>query len=89
MWAQELTGEKKRSKNIDYSSMILHSDLINLLSLLSFFVLSIMKPWFIHSGRKLQEDLTDEMVGLAKQLKESSLIMSKSLENTEKVHILF
>uniref|UniRef100_A0A9I9CP44 Uncharacterized protein n=1 Tax=Cucumis melo TaxID=3656 RepID=A0A9I9CP44_CUCME len=41
----------------------------------------------IEKHRKLQEDLTDEMVGLAKQLKESSLIMSKSLENTEKVYI--
>ncbi|KAA0049251.1 cation exchanger family protein [Cucumis melo var. makuwa] len=39
----------------------------------------------IEKHRKLQEDLTDEMVGLAKQLKESSLIMSKSLENTEKI----
>ncbi|XP_038879133.1 uncharacterized protein LOC120071129 isoform X4 [Benincasa hispida] len=39
----------------------------------------------IEKHRKLQEDLTDEMVGLAKQLKESSLIMSKSLESTEKI----
>ena len=37
------------------------------------------------SIRKLQDDLTDEMVGLAQQLKESSLMMSQSLQNTEKV----
>ncbi|KAI8004692.1 hypothetical protein LOK49_LG08G00687, partial [Camellia lanceoleosa] len=36
------------------------------------------------SIKKLQDDLTDEMVGLAQQLKESSLMMSQSLENTEK-----
>jgi len=36
----------------------------------------------------LQEDLTDEMVVLAKQLKESSLMMSQSLQNTEKVRFL-
>ncbi|RVW76729.1 hypothetical protein CK203_047568 [Vitis vinifera] len=35
--------------------------------------------------RKLQEDLTDEMVGLAKQLKQSSLLMSQSIQNTEKI----
>ncbi|KAK9939183.1 hypothetical protein M0R45_015889 [Rubus argutus] len=35
--------------------------------------------------RKLQEDLTDEMVGLARQLKESSLMMSYSLQNTEMI----
>ncbi|KAB2626389.1 hypothetical protein D8674_018049 [Pyrus ussuriensis x Pyrus communis] len=39
----------------------------------------------IEKHRKLQEDLTDEMVGLARQLKESSLMMSHSLENTEKI----
>lgn len=39
----------------------------------------------IEKHRKLQEDLTDEMVGLARQLKESSLMMSRSLENTEKI----
>ncbi|KAL2582808.1 hypothetical protein AAZV13_14G030300 [Glycine max] len=39
----------------------------------------------IEKHRKLQEDLTDEMVVLAKQLKESSLTMSQSLQNTEKV----
>lgn len=33
----------------------------------------------------LQEDLTDEMVVLAKQLKQSSLLMSQSIQNTEKV----
>lgn len=35
--------------------------------------------------RKLQEDLTDEMVVLARQLKESSLMLSQSVQNTEKV----
>ncbi|GAV59719.1 Use1 domain-containing protein [Cephalotus follicularis] len=39
----------------------------------------------IEKHRKLQEDLTDEMVGLAQQLKESSLMMSHSLQNTEKI----
>nr|POE94020.1 hypothetical protein CFP56_34245 [Quercus suber] len=39
----------------------------------------------IEKHRKLQEDLTDEMVGLARQLKESSLMMSNSLQSTEKV----
>ncbi|KAL0371205.1 UNVERIFIED_CONTAM: hypothetical protein Sangu_0438600 [Sesamum angustifolium] len=38
----------------------------------------------IEKHRKLQEDLTDEMVGLARQLKESSLMMSQSIKNTEK-----
>ncbi|KAA8547088.1 hypothetical protein F0562_003517 [Nyssa sinensis] len=39
----------------------------------------------IEKHRKLQEDLTDEMVGLAHQLKESSLMMSRSIQNTEKI----
>lgn len=39
----------------------------------------------IEKHRKLQEDLTDEMVGLARQLKESSLVMSQSIKNTEKI----
>ncbi|KAL0459431.1 UNVERIFIED_CONTAM: hypothetical protein Slati_0570300 [Sesamum latifolium] len=39
----------------------------------------------IEKHRKLQEDLTDEMVGLARQLKESSLMMSQSIKNTEKI----
>ncbi|CAK9150028.1 unnamed protein product [Ilex paraguariensis] len=39
----------------------------------------------IEKHRKLQEDLTDEMVSLARQLKESSLVMSQSLQNTEKI----
>ncbi|XP_058208560.1 uncharacterized protein LOC131321684 [Rhododendron vialii] len=39
----------------------------------------------IQKHRKLQEDLTDEMVGLAQQLKESSLVMSQSIKNTEKI----
>ncbi|XP_075106204.1 uncharacterized protein LOC107793376 isoform X3 [Nicotiana tabacum] len=38
--------------------------------------------WLI---RKLQEDLTDEMVILARQLKESSLMMNQSIKNTEKI----
>nr|XP_018685490.1 PREDICTED: uncharacterized protein LOC103994168 isoform X2 [Musa acuminata subsp. malaccensis] len=37
-------------------------------------------------NRKLQEDLTDDMVGLARQLKESSLLMVQSLQDTEKIH---
>ncbi|KAK4846989.1 hypothetical protein QYF36_024051 [Acer negundo] len=32
----------------------------------------------IEKHRKLQDNLTDEMVGLARQLKESSLVMSQS-----------
>jgi hypothetical protein len=36
-------------------------------------------------NRKLQEDLTDEMVELARQLKESSLMMNQSVQETEKV----
>ncbi|XP_038985830.1 uncharacterized protein LOC103717472 isoform X2 [Phoenix dactylifera] len=39
----------------------------------------------IEKHRKLQEDLTDEMVVLAQQLKESSLLMNQSLQNTEKI----
>eukprot|EP00268_Persea_americana_P049056 TRINITY_DN5223_c0_g1_i1.p1 TRINITY_DN5223_c0_g1~~TRINITY_DN5223_c0_g1_i1.p1 ORF type:complete len:267 (-),score=66.45 TRINITY_DN5223_c0_g1_i1:247-1047(-) len=39
----------------------------------------------IEKHRKLQEDLTDEMVGLAKQLKESSLVMNQSLQDTGKI----
>lgn len=39
--------------------------------------------------RKLQEDLTDEMVGLARQLKETSLLMNQSIQNTEKVRLQF
>ncbi|GMH19660.1 hypothetical protein Nepgr_021501 [Nepenthes gracilis] len=39
----------------------------------------------VEKHRKLQEDLTDEMVGLAQQLKESTLMMSRSLQNTEKI----
>ncbi|XP_073139297.1 uncharacterized protein [Henckelia pumila] len=33
----------------------------------------------------LQEDLTDEMVVLARQLKESGLVMNQSIQNTEKI----
>lgn len=39
----------------------------------------------IEKHRKLQDDLTDEMVELAQQLKESSLMMCKSIKNTEKI----
>lgn len=39
----------------------------------------------IEKHRQLQEDLTDEMVELARQLKESSLMMSRSVQNTEKI----
>ncbi|KAF6159691.1 hypothetical protein GIB67_029949 [Kingdonia uniflora] len=39
----------------------------------------------IEKHRRLQEDLTDEMVGLARRLKESSLVMSRSLQDTEKI----
>ncbi|CAA7392099.1 unnamed protein product [Spirodela intermedia] len=39
----------------------------------------------IDKHRKLQEDLTDEMVVLAQQLKENSLLMNRSLQDTEKV----
>ncbi|CAA3011729.1 membrane fusion Use1 [Olea europaea subsp. europaea] len=39
----------------------------------------------IEKHRKLQDDLTDEMVVLARQLKESTLMMSQSIQNTEKI----
>ncbi|XP_024006223.1 uncharacterized protein LOC18010421 isoform X3 [Eutrema salsugineum] len=39
----------------------------------------------IENQRKFQENLTDEMVVLARQLKESSLMISHSVQNTEKV----
>ncbi|KAL6909664.1 hypothetical protein ACP4OV_001323 [Aristida adscensionis] len=39
----------------------------------------------IEKHRKLQEDLTDEMVELARQLKESSLQMNQSVQETEKI----
>ncbi|KAG7634540.1 Vesicle transport protein Use1 [Arabidopsis suecica] len=39
----------------------------------------------IDKHRKLQEDLTDEMVVLARQLKERSQAISQSVQNTEKV----
>ncbi|XP_016463316.1 uncharacterized protein LOC107786363 [Nicotiana tabacum] len=39
----------------------------------------------IEKHRKLQEDLTDEMVILARQLKESSLMMNQSIKTTEKI----
>ncbi|KAJ0532143.1 putative vesicle transport protein, Use1 [Helianthus annuus] len=40
---------------------------------------------FGYRNRKLQEDLTDEMVGLARQLKESTLMMNQSIKNIEKI----
>ncbi|CAN8268059.1 unnamed protein product [Cochlearia groenlandica] len=39
----------------------------------------------IDKHRKFQEDLTDEMVLLARQLKESSLMISQSVQNSEKI----
>lgn len=39
----------------------------------------------IQKHRKLQEDLTDEMVDLARELKERSLLMNQSVKNTEKL----
>ncbi|KAI7727530.1 hypothetical protein M8C21_003834, partial [Ambrosia artemisiifolia] len=39
----------------------------------------------ITKHRKLQEDLTDEMVVLARQLKENSLKINKSIQNTERI----
>ncbi|RAL45618.1 hypothetical protein DM860_009482 [Cuscuta australis] len=39
----------------------------------------------IDKHRKLQESMTDEMVVLARQLKESSLMMNQSIKNTEKI----
>ncbi|XP_058773023.1 uncharacterized protein LOC131647128 [Vicia villosa] len=39
----------------------------------------------IEKHRKLQNDLTEEMVVLAKQLKESSLMMSQSVKDTVKI----
>ncbi|KAF0900032.1 hypothetical protein E2562_026270 [Oryza meyeriana var. granulata] len=39
----------------------------------------------IEKHRRLQEDLTDEMVELARQLKESSLTMHQSVQETEKI----
>lgn len=47
--------------------------------------LDVVAHAHIEKHRKLQEDLTDEMVVLARQLKESSLMMSKSVQNTEKI----
>lgn len=37
----------------------------------------------------LQEGLTDEMVELARQLKESSLLMNQSVQETKKVGFFF
>ncbi|XP_074320521.1 uncharacterized protein LOC141657254 isoform X2 [Silene latifolia] len=39
----------------------------------------------IDKHRKLQEDLTDEMVQMARQLKENSLMMNRSVKNAEKI----
>lgn len=55
-----------------------------------FFPISLLKKLVLFFfDRKLQEDLTDEMVELAKQLKEGSLLMSQSIQNTEKVSYNF
>lgn len=52
-------------------------------------ILVILLPcWIFALHRKLQEDLTDEMVDLARQLKESSLVMNQSVQETEKVGFL-
>jgi len=40
---------------------------------------------YIDKHRKLQEDLTDEMVSMARQLKENSLMMNRSVKNAEKI----
>ncbi|KAM0042016.1 putative vesicle transport protein, Use1 [Helianthus debilis subsp. tardiflorus] len=37
------------------------------------------------ASSELQEDLTDEMVGLARQLKESTLMINQSIKNIEKI----
>ncbi|KAM6544492.1 hypothetical protein CsatB_025228 [Cannabis sativa] len=47
--------------------------------------LDAMAQAHIEKQRKLQEDLTDEMVGLARQLKESSILVSQSVQNSEKI----
>lgn len=39
----------------------------------------------IEKHRRIQEDLTDDMVSLARRLKENSLLMNQSLQETEKV----
>lgn len=48
-------------------------------------MLLIHNRYVLAFHRKLQEDLTDEMVDLARELKERSLLMSQSVKNTEKV----
>ncbi|KAE9467222.1 hypothetical protein C3L33_00854, partial [Rhododendron williamsianum] len=54
----------------------------------TYYFLLLLLIAFTAFNRKLQEDLTDEMVGLAQQLKESSLVMSQSIKNTKKVSYL-
>ncbi|THU68880.1 hypothetical protein C4D60_Mb08t08520 [Musa balbisiana] len=39
----------------------------------------------IEKHRKLQEDLTDDLVALARQLKEGSLMINRSVQDTEKI----
>ncbi|CAD5163671.1 unnamed protein product [Musa acuminata subsp. malaccensis] len=39
----------------------------------------------IEKHRKLQEDLTDDLVALARQLKEGSLLINRSVQDTEKI----
>lgn len=47
---------------------------------------SVFFPFLlVLSNRELQDDLTDEMVVLAWQLKERSVMMNQSIQNTEKV----
>ncbi|GMN62084.1 hypothetical protein TIFTF001_031168 [Ficus carica] len=46
--------------------------------------LDAMAQAHIEKHRKLQEDLTDEMVVLARQLKEGSLLVNRSLQDSEK-----
>lgn len=50
-------------------------------------MLLIHNHYVLAFHRKLQEDLTDEMVDLARELKERSLLMSQSVKNTEKVSL--
>ena len=70
------------SLNDHKAGRYLHVSYFNLIRV---FLLLLMTYFIFFKNRKLQEDLTDEMVGLAQQLKERSLMMSQSLENTEKV----
>jgi hypothetical protein len=57
---------------------VVHDKKTNILA-----VLLLCRISLLH--RKLQEDLTDEMVDLARQLKESSMLMNQSVQDTDKV----